>query len=86
MRSVLESFRPFTRHFHLITSDFPMPSNSSFPDGWKLGQVPQWLNMDEPWEDRDVELSLIRHAEIFKPYSGASFNRCVSRRPEYLSS
>ena len=34
--------------------------------------------MDEPWQDHDVDLSLIRHAEIFQPYSGASFNRCVA--------
>lgn len=77
MRSVLANYRPYTNRFHLITSDFAMPHNLSFPDDWRLGQVPQWLEVSaSSWEDGDVELSLIHHAELFERYSDTVFNRC----------
>lgn len=80
MRSVLSNYRPYTRQFYLITSDFAIPDttpNLSIPDTWRLGQVPQWLDMNgnRDWRDGDVELNIIHHAEIFRPYYGNSFNR-----------
>ncbi|KAJ3551401.1 hypothetical protein NM688_g4726 [Phlebia brevispora] len=75
MRSALANFRHYTGRFHLITSDFAMPYNLSFPDNWRLGQVPQWLEVSgNSWVDGDVELSLIHHAEIFDSYNDTTFN------------
>lgn len=76
MRSVLANFRHYTRQFHVVTSDFTMPYNLSFPKDWRLGQVPQWLDpTQKTWLDDDVALSLIHHAEIFEPYKDTTFNR-----------
>ena len=78
MRSALANFRPWTRRFHLVTSDFAMPPNLSFPDHWRIGQVPQWLDESQKnWVDGSVELSVIHHAEIFEDYQDTNFNRCV---------
>ncbi|KAH9933266.1 hypothetical protein B0H21DRAFT_835315 [Amylocystis lapponica] len=84
MRSVLLNFRPHARHFRLLTADYPVPSTDpdlafSTEDGWRLGQVPQWLDLSRQtargtWRDGDVELSLTHHAEIFSPYEGTNFN------------
>ena len=78
MRSVLANYRPYARHFHLITSDFALPEeayNLSIPESWRLGQLPQWLDMSKGgWRDGEVQLNLIHHAEIFRPYAGNSFN------------
>lgn len=76
MRSVVANFRPWTKHFRLLTSDFPMPYNLSFPDDWRLGQVPQWLDESQKrWVDGDIALSVIHHAEIFEDYNDTTFNR-----------
>lgn len=83
MRSVLANFRPYARKFHLITSDFQMPQelvsgNLSYSEDWRLGQLPQWLDFsNKDWTDESIDLNLIRHAEIFKPYLGTNFNRSV---------
>jgi hypothetical protein len=78
MRSVLANYRPYIRQFHLITSDFAMPeeaANYSFPESWRLGQVPQWLDMtNRDWRDGEVDLEIVHHAEIFRPYTTNSFN------------
>ena len=53
-----------------------MPPNISYPEDWRLGQVPQWLEVsDGSWVDGDVELSLIHHAELFEEYNDTIFNR-----------
>ena len=76
MRSVLAYFRPYTNHFRLITNDFPIPENLSLPASWRLGQVPQWLDMSQKtWTDENIKLSISHHAEIFNPYYDTSFNR-----------
>ncbi|KIP04248.1 hypothetical protein PHLGIDRAFT_76231 [Phlebiopsis gigantea 11061_1 CR5-6] len=78
MRSVLSNYRYHTGRFHLITSDFAIPENTqnlSIPDDWRLGQVPQWLDMtNRDWTDGDIELNVLHHAEIFQPYTSSSFN------------
>ena len=82
MRSVLSSYRYHTGRFHLITSDFAIPDNTqnlSIPDDWRLGQVPQWLDMtNRDWTDGNIELNVVHHAEIFQPYTSNSFNRCAA--------
>ena len=77
MRSVLSNFRPYTGKFHLITSDFAVPEseNISIPESWRLGQVPQWLDMESrDWKDGEVALNIIHHADIFHSYTSNSFN------------
>jgi hypothetical protein len=80
MRSVLQHFRPYTSRFHLITSDFAFPScNPDDFSGWRLGQIPQWLDLSNPygWTDGGVELNLVPHAKLFdKDYRYTTFNRC----------
>lgn len=79
MRSVLTNWRTYAGKFHLITSDFAVPEdlpNVSLPENWRLGQVPQWLDMENrAWRDSSVLLDVMHHAQIFKPYTGNSFNR-----------
>ncbi|KAI0952889.1 hypothetical protein AcW1_007251 [Taiwanofungus camphoratus] len=86
MRSVLDNFRAHAGRFHLITADFPVPDsivnnvNSTLDASWRLGQIPQWLDLDKrtasgDWWDGRVGLSVTHHAEIFSPYSGTNFNR-----------
>lgn len=88
MRSVLDNFRPYTSRFRLLTADFPMPSvvanesNITTPDSWRLGQIPQWLDLQRQsapgvWQDGQIELSVTHHAQAFRPYNGTNFNRCV---------
>lgn len=83
MRSVLANFRSHAGNFHLITSDFEMPPlgpNITVNEPWRLGQVPQWLNVKQStqtWTDGHVHLSIIHHANIFDPYQDTIFNRCV---------
>ncbi|KAJ1309903.1 hypothetical protein OPQ81_006664 [Rhizoctonia solani] len=78
MRSVLQHFRPYTSQFHLLASDFSFPSCS--PDdyaGWRLGQIPQWLRLDNPynWKDGGVELNVVPHAKFFhESYRYTTFN------------
>ncbi|KAF8710456.1 N-acetylglucosamine-1-phosphate transferase alpha and beta subunits, partial [Rhizoctonia solani] len=78
MRSVLQHFRPYTSQFHLLTSDFAFPScNPDDYADWRLGQIPQWLNMDNPykWKDGDVDLSVVPHAKFFgENYRYTTFN------------
>lgn len=78
MRSVLANWRPYAGKFHLITSDFAVPEsleNLSVPENWRLGQVPQWLDVENrPWRDGSVELNVIHHAQMFRPYVGNNFN------------
>ncbi|KAI0927538.1 hypothetical protein AcV5_008051 [Taiwanofungus camphoratus] len=85
MRSVLDNFRAHAGRFHLITADFPVPDsivnnvNSTLDASWRLGQIPQWLDLDKrtasgDWWDGRVGLSVTHHAEIFSPYSGTNFN------------
>lgn len=85
MRSVLDNFRPYTSRFRLLTADFPMPSvvanesNITTPDSWRLGQIPQWLDLQRQsapgvWQDGQIELSVTHHAQAFRPYNGTNFN------------
>ncbi|KZT09090.1 uncharacterized protein LAESUDRAFT_722792 [Laetiporus sulphureus 93-53] len=86
MRSVLTNFKGHASRFRLLTSDFPMPDwltdklEVHDPKSWRLGQMPQWLDLSRgtasnKWEEGGVELSIIHHAEVFRPYVGTSFNR-----------
>ncbi|CAE6424205.1 unnamed protein product [Rhizoctonia solani] len=78
MRSVLQHFRPYTSQFHLLTSDFAFPScNPDDYSGWRLGQIPQWLSLDNPykWKDEGVDLNVIPHAKFFgENYRYTTFN------------
>lgn len=82
MRSVLQHFRPHTSQFHLVTSDFAFPScNPDQYAGWRLSQIPQWLELRtaDRLTDGDVKLNIVPHAKIFnKDYKYTTFNRCVS--------
>jgi hypothetical protein len=79
MRSVLQHFRPHTSQFHLLTSDFAFPScNPDDHAGWRLGQIPQWLSLDNAykWKDGGVHLSVVPHAKFFgESYRYTTFNR-----------
>lgn len=90
IRSVLDNFRPYTRNFRILTSDFEFPeddpdSNESFtppePGYWRLGLQPQWLDTagtsPPVWRDGNVQLSLTHHAHFFEPYNYSIFNRCA---------
>ena len=67
-------------NFHLIASDYPVPPLENVTEdatGWRLGQVPQWLNVKQStkkWRDGRVELSIVHHANIFSPYNDTIFN------------
>lgn len=78
MRSVLANFRPYLGSFHLLTTDFAIPDtaeNITVPTDYRLGQVPQWLNVEQrPWTDGHVDLSITHHAQIFHPYEDNIFN------------
>ncbi|CCO28096.1 3-O-alpha-D-mannopyranosyl-alpha-D-mannopyranose xylosylphosphotransferase OS=Cryptococcus gattii serotype B (strain WM276 / ATCC MYA-4071) GN=XPT1 PE=3 SV=1 [Rhizoctonia solani AG-1 IB] len=78
MRSVLQHFRPHTSQFHLLTSDFAFPScNPDDHAGWRLGQIPQWLSLDNAykWKDGGVHLSVVPHAKFFgESYRYTTFN------------
>ncbi|TBU22887.1 hypothetical protein BD311DRAFT_675085 [Dichomitus squalens] len=88
LRSVLANFRPYVRHFRILTSDFDYPSDDpetsiqSFPDPgpgyWRLGLQPQWLDdVDQTtpeWRDGNIQLSLTHHAHFFEPYNRTIFN------------
>ncbi|KAG8745306.1 hypothetical protein FRC10_008323 [Ceratobasidium sp. 414] len=78
MRSVLQHFRQYTTRFHLITSDFAFPScNPDEYAGWRLGQVPQWLDLRRSfaWQDGGVQLNVVHHAKLFdKDYRYTTFN------------
>ncbi|KAH9917959.1 uncharacterized protein B0H18DRAFT_883279 [Fomitopsis serialis] len=78
-RSVLASFRPHLNRMLLLTSDFPVPSpNFTQSASWRLSQIPQWLDLAKQtragWQDGDVGLDIVHHAEIFRPYIGTNFN------------
>ncbi|PCH36029.1 hypothetical protein WOLCODRAFT_28307 [Wolfiporia cocos MD-104 SS10] len=81
MRSVLAAFRPYTRRFTLLTADFAIPNttpNLTLSSSWRLGQVPQWLNLGKQtrdgWADGSVELRIVHHAQMFETYSDTVFN------------
>ncbi|KAI0700102.1 hypothetical protein BC835DRAFT_1329341 [Cytidiella melzeri] len=81
MRSVLSNYRPYIHNFHLVSSDFALPqelaadSNVSYPAHWRLGQIPQWLDISTAqWRDGNVHLNVVHHADIFRPYPNNSFN------------
>ncbi|KZT09088.1 uncharacterized protein LAESUDRAFT_537492 [Laetiporus sulphureus 93-53] len=85
MRSVLTNFKGHASRFRLLTSDFPMPDwvadklEIHDPKSWRLGQMPQWLDLNKrtasnKWEESSVELSIVHHAEVFRPYVGTNFN------------
>lgn len=81
MRSVLQHFRPHTSKFHLIASDFAFPScNPDQYAGWRLGQIPQWLDLHKSHRltDGNVKLNVVHHAKLFnKEYKYTTFNRYV---------
>lgn len=88
MRSVLANFRPHARRFRLLAADFPVPDdipviNLSVATDWRLGQVPQWLDLAKHtargWRDGQVLLEVHHHSQFFSPYIGTGFNRCVQR-------
>ncbi|EKM49625.1 uncharacterized protein PHACADRAFT_214165 [Phanerochaete carnosa HHB-10118-sp] len=78
LRSVLSNFRPYLGRYHLLTTDFAMPDtveNLTAPADYRLGQVPQWLDVDKrPWSDNHVQLSIKHHAQVFHPYDDNVFN------------
>lgn len=82
MRSVLTNFRQSAGRFHLLTADFGIPQaepNVPFADDFRLGQVPQWLKVqNSSWKDGRVQLATVHHAEIFEPYNDTNFNRYVA--------
>lgn len=88
LRSVLANFRQHTASFRLLTADFPVPQHEEDPElgsvlcgalesnAWRLGQVPQFLNLEQDrWVDGDVPLHVSHHSQFFSNYSGTSFNR-----------
>ncbi|KAG8710670.1 hypothetical protein FRC08_016864 [Ceratobasidium sp. 394] len=90
MRSVLQHFRPYTTRFHLITSDFAFPScNPDEYAGWRLGQIPQWLDLRRSfaWQDGGVQLDVVHHAKLFdKDYRYTTFNSlAIESRFAYLN-
>jgi len=74
-----------------VTGDFALPEYQIDPaeweDGacysnastsWRLGQVPQFLDLDQDeLQDEDVVIKLSHHAQFFSNYTGTSFNRLV---------
>ncbi|KZT11751.1 uncharacterized protein LAESUDRAFT_641601 [Laetiporus sulphureus 93-53] len=83
LRSVLAHFRTHMGTAYLLTSDFPVPAtdpqlNFSRAADWRLGQVPQWLDLRQGaaggWTDEDVTLKVVHHAEVFDDYNGTVFN------------
>ncbi|KZW02608.1 hypothetical protein EXIGLDRAFT_759733 [Exidia glandulosa HHB12029] len=87
LRSVLNNFRQHTASFHLLTADFPIPAYEQNPvmgtdlcgaldsSSWRLGQVPQFLNLEQDrWLDGDIGLTVSHHSQFFSNYSGTSFN------------
>ncbi|OJT14234.1 3-O-alpha-D-mannopyranosyl-alpha-D-mannopyranose xylosylphosphotransferase [Trametes pubescens] len=85
IRSVLANFRPYTKRFRILTSDFFYPekgtTTQSFPDPgagyWRLGLQPQWLETADhatQWQDGNIQLSLTHHAHFFDPYNDTIFN------------
>lgn len=89
LRSVLRHFRPYIRKFNIFTSDFPfsqdsytntqlppqvneIPNNSTI----RLGQLPNWLQSQdkERWRDGDVPLKIVYQSQVFRNFSGLSFN------------
>lgn len=82
LRSVLANFRGYAGQFFLLTADFPLPTTTpnltqALPPGWRLGQIPQWLDIEArtSWVDGDVGLQVVHHAQVFQPYLGTNFNR-----------
>lgn len=84
MRSVIANFRPYADHFRLLTSDFDVPQDDpqfNLSANTRLGQIPQWLDPakrqpgSSQWRDGNIDLSLVPHAKMFKPYRGPVFNR-----------
>lgn len=81
LRSVLANFRGYAGRFFLLTADFPLPTTTpnltqALPPGWRLGQIPQWLDIEArtAWVDGDVGLQVVHHAQVFQPYLGTNFN------------
>ncbi|KDQ19027.1 hypothetical protein BOTBODRAFT_184820 [Botryobasidium botryosum FD-172 SS1] len=83
MRSVLTNFRSSASRFHLLTSDFKLTSEvkedmdvDDADPPWRLGQMPQWLNMEQigRWQDDAIPLQIHHHAQIFREYQGTTFN------------
>jgi len=83
MRSVLKNFRSSASRFHLLTSDFKLSSEvkeemdvDDADPPWRLGQVPQWLDMDHngKWQDDSIQLAIHHHAQIFREYQGTTIN------------
>ena len=80
IRSVLQFFKQHAGKFHLLTADFAIDAqdlNESIASSdWRLGQIPQWLDAGLPsWDDDNIKLSTIHHADIFEPYNDTIFNR-----------
>ncbi|KZV65257.1 hypothetical protein PENSPDRAFT_756655 [Peniophora sp. CONT] len=78
IRSVLEHFKSYARHFTILASDFAPPNeHSSLPSQLRLGQAPQWLDFTRSpseWRDGDVRLRINHHANVFRPYFDTIFN------------
>lgn len=84
MRSVIANYRPYADHFYILTSDFDVPEDLpdfNATDDIRLGQMPQWLDPakrhpdTQEWRDGNIALSLVPHANVFKPWKGPVFNR-----------
>lgn len=78
---MLANFRGYAGRFFLLTADFPLPTTTpnltqALPPGWRLGQIPQWLDIEArtAWVDGDVGLQVVHHAQVFQPYLGTNFN------------
>ncbi|KAG9092897.1 hypothetical protein FS749_015347, partial [Ceratobasidium sp. UAMH 11750] len=76
VRSVLDYFRPWSKRYHVLASDFPFPAcNSSDAPGVRLGQVPQWLDLGHAsWEHDGVSLDLVHHSQFMSDYRQATFS------------
>ncbi|KAG9126997.1 hypothetical protein FRC07_001077 [Ceratobasidium sp. 392] len=76
IRSVLDSFRRWSKRFLVLASDFPFPAcNSSDATGVRLGQVPQWLDLGQTsWADDKISLDLIHHSEFMSDYRQSTFS------------
>ncbi|KAF8516808.1 hypothetical protein BU17DRAFT_92394 [Hysterangium stoloniferum] len=81
IRSVLKHFRHSTSRLHIITSDFHVPipvmDGETVVDARRrFGLVPSWLDIRHTSisYDRNVQLKISFHSEIFKANNSPSFN------------
>lgn len=83
IRSVLDNFHRWSKRYHILAADFPFPAcNATDSHGIRLGQVPQWLDMDQKhWKNDGVSIDVIQHSEFMSDYRQTTFSRLVPDRP-----